>query len=143
MNLQELQTVKHYNIPIKLFILNNHGYRSIELTQSEFFKGNFIGCNKDSGVSFPDFEKVAALYGLSFYKISSTSSMKDVINSVLCNSGPAICEVTLDKDYVFAPKLSSKRMPDGRIESSPLEDLAPFLEREEFKSNMISRSLEE
>lgn len=137
MNLQELQTIKHYGLPIKIFILNNRGYRSIELTQTDFFNGNFIGCNKDSGVSFPDFSKLADLYGLKFYRIDSTARMRQVIGRVLSCAGAAICEVILDKDYVFTPKLSSKKMPDGRIISKPLEDLFPFLEPDELKTNMI------
>jgi acetolactate synthase-1/2/3 large subunit len=136
MNLQELQTVKHYKLPIKIFVLNNQGYRSIEQTQKSFFKGNFIGCNKDSGVSFPDNSKLADLYDLKYYRIDSTSRMKRVIKEVLSNSKAVLCEVVLDKNYVFAPKLSSRKQPDGRIISSPLEDLSPFLPRDELEENM-------
>lgn len=137
MNLQELQTIKHYNLPVKIFILNNQGYRSIELTQAEFFNSDFIGCNKKSGVSFPDNSKLADLYGLKYYRIDSTTKMGQVIDSVLSYSGAAICEVVLNSDYIFAPKLSSEKKPDGRMISKPLEDLYPFLERDEFYSNMI------
>ncbi len=137
MNLQELQTVKHYNLPIKIFILNNQGYHSIKMTQSSFFKGDFIGCNKDCGVSFPDNSKLADLYGLKYFRIDSTSRIKQVINDVLSNPGAALCEVVLNNDYVFAPKLSSIKEPDGRIISNPLEDLSPLLPRGEFKENMI------
>jgi len=143
MNLQELQTIKHYNLPVKIFILNNRGYRSIELTQTEFFNGNFVGCNKDSGVSFPDFSKLADLYDLKYYRIDSTACMRQVIDNVLSCAGAVICEVVLNKDYIFAPKLSSKKMPDGRMVSKPLEDLFPFLERDEFKTNMIIPVIDE
>ncbi|HCJ67564.1 MAG TPA: thiamine pyrophosphate-binding protein [Elusimicrobia bacterium] len=137
MNIQELQTVKHNSLPIKIFILNNQGYRSIEQTQTTFFKGDFIGCNKESGVSFPDFSKLADLYDLKFFKISSTDKMEQKIKSVLASKGAVICEVVLDRKYIFSPKQSSEKKPDGTMVSKPLEDLYPFLERDEFYSNMI------
>lgn len=142
MNLQELQTIKHYNLPIKIFILNNQGYRSIELTQTEFFNSNFIGCNKESGISFPDNSKLADLYDLKYYRINSTAEMGRVIDSVLSYTGAVICEVILNNDYIFAPKLSSEKKPDGRMVSKSLEDLYPFLERDEFYSNMIVKNIE-
>lgn len=138
MNLQELQTVKHYNLPIKIFILNNQGYHSIRMTQTSFFGGDFIGCDKDSGVSFPDNAKLADLYGLEYFRIDSTPRMKQTIKDVLSNTGAALCEVVLNNDYVFAPKLSSRKESDGRIISNPLEDLSPLLPRDEFKANMIN-----
>ncbi|MFH1582132.1 MAG: thiamine pyrophosphate-dependent enzyme, partial [Pseudomonadota bacterium] len=137
MNLQERQTIKHNNLPIKIFVLNNRGYRSIELTQTEFFNANFIGCNKESGVSFPDFSKLADLYDLKYYRIDSTAQMRQVIDKVLSCTGAAICEVVLNNNYIFAPKLSSEKKPDGRIVSKPLEDLSPLLPRDEFKDNMM------
>lgn len=141
MNLQELQTIKHHNLPIKIFILNNRGYRSIEQTQATFFDSDFIGCNKDSGISFPDFSRLADLYDLKYFKIDATSRMKQVIESVLAYAGATLCEVVLNPDYVFAPKLSSEKKSDGRIVSKPLEDLYPFLERDEFYSNMIIKDI--
>lgn len=137
MNLQELQTVKHYNLPVKIFILNNQGYHSIKMTQTSFFGGNFIGCGKDSGVSFPDNAKLADLYGLKYFRINSTTRMKQMISDVLSYQGAVLCEVVLSDDYVFAPRLSSRKELDGRIISNPLEDLSPLLPREEFKDNMI------
>lgn len=136
MNIQELQTVKHYNLPIKIFILNNQGYHSIRMTQSSFFEGDFIGCDKDCGVSFPDNSKLADLYGLKYFRIDSTLRMRQVINDVLSSAGGVLCEVVLSDDYVFAPKLSSKKELDGRIISNPLEDLSPLLPRDEFEANM-------
>lgn len=137
MNLQELQTVKHYNLPVKIFVLNNQGYHSIKMTQASFFNGDFIGCSKDAGVSFPDNEKLADLYGLKYFKIDSTAQMKQVISDVLSHQGAVLCEVILKDDYVFAPRLSSRKEPDGRIISNPLEDLSPLLSRDELKDNMI------
>lgn len=143
LNIQELQTVKHYNLPLKIFVLNNQGYRSIELTQTEFFDSNFIGCNKDSGVTFPDFAKVADLYGLQYYRICSTADMGSVIESVLSCPSAVICEVVLNKNYSFTPKLASKKTNDGKIISKPLEDLSPLLDRDEFYSNMIIKDADE
>src|SRR3989344_3282475 len=137
MNLQELQTIRHYNLPVKIFVLNNQGYHSIRMTQTAFFDGNFIGCNKDCGVSFPDNSKLADLYGLKYFKIDSTVQMKQTISDVLSNSGAALCEVVLGYDYVIVPRLSSKKESDGRIISNLLEDLSPLLPRDEFEANMM------
>lgn len=135
MNLQELQTVKHYKLPVKLFVLNNQGYHSIKETQTNYFNADFIGCNKESGVSFPDNKKLADLYGLKYFKIDSSFNMKPVIKKALSTRGAVLCEVVLGK-YTFSPKLSSRKEPDGRMVSSPLEDLFPFLPRDEFEENM-------
>ena len=137
MNLQELQTIKQNNLPIKIFLLNNQGYSSIKQTQTAFFDKDFIGCNDKSGISFPDNSKLADLYNLAYFKIQSTFSMKESIEAVLSHRGPVLCEVILKHNYVFAPKLSSEKMHDGRIISKPLEDLSPLLARNEFSSNMI------
>ncbi len=141
LNLQELQTIKQYNLPVKVFILNNHGYSSIEQTQNAFFRGDFIGCNEASGVSFPDNSKLAGLYGFKFYRIDSTSEMAGIIDQILTDSGAVMCEVILKKGYSFAPKLTSVKKPDGSMISSPLEDLYPFLARDEFNSNMIVKDI--
>jgi len=137
MNIQELQSIKHHKLPIKIFILNNQGYSSMKLTQTTFFNKNFIGCNESSGISFPDNSKLADLYGLKYFKIDSTSKMTNVIKKILSYSGGVLCEVMLTKDYVIAPKLTSERRPDGSMVTKPLEDLYPFLDRDEFLSNMI------
>lgn len=135
MNLQELQTVRHNKLPIKIFVLNNQGYHSIIETQTNYFNSDFIGCNENCGVSFPDNRKLADLYDLKYFKINSTSKMERVIGDVLAYPGAALCEVILG-DYTFVPKLASRKEPDGRMVSSPLEDLYPFLPREEFEENM-------
>lgn len=137
MNIQELQTVAHSRLPIKLFVLNNSGYISIRQTQDAFFEGRYVGCDSRSGVSFPDISKLAAAYGLPTARIDKHETMKEVISTVLHTKGPFICDVRLSPDYKFEPKLSSERKPDGRMVSKPLEDMYPFLDREEFKSNML------
>ncbi|KKU36889.1 MAG: Acetolactate synthase [Candidatus Wolfebacteria bacterium GW2011_GWC2_46_275] len=137
MNLQELQVIKHYDLPIKIFILNNQGYHSIRMTQAGFFEGNFIGCDEDCGVSFPDNAKLADLYGLNYFRIDSTVHMRQGIINVLSSKGGALCEVILDADYGFAPRLASRKESDGRMISNPLEDMSPLLPRNEFGANMI------
>lgn len=137
MNLQELQTIKHHNLAVKIFILNNQGYSSMKQTQTAFFDGNFIGCNAESGVSFPDNSKLADLYNLKYFKIDSTTNMQKIIKNVLSFSGGVLCEVILTNDYIIAPKLTSEKKSDGRIISKPLEDLSPLLDRNELSSNMI------
>ena len=137
MNIQELQTVVHHMLPIKLFVLNNRGYISIKQTQDAFFDSRYVGCDDSCGVSFPEITKIAAAYGLPTDKIDRHNDMKEKIQNILKARGPLVCEVLLIPDYKFSPKLSSERKPDGRIISKPLEDMYPFLDREEFKSNML------
>lgn len=142
MNLQEMQTARHHNLPIKLFVLNNGGYSSIRQTQNSFFEGNLIGCDPESGVSFPELSKIAETYGFHFFRINSLVHMQETINTALHAPGQVLCEVILPSDYIFSPKLSSRKLPDGTLESSPLEDMFPFLDREEYEGNMISEKKE-
>lgn len=137
MNLQELQTIVGMSLAIKIFILNNSGYVSIFQTHRNFFNGREIGAGPTSGVSFPDFERLMAGFGLPYVKIDSHSATAAGIAQVMATEGPCVCEVMLDPDQVFAPKLASRQLPDGRMESPSLEDMAPFLPREEFAQNMI------
>jgi len=137
MNLQELQTVKHYNLPIKIFVLNNAGYSSIRQTQRNFFGEKLVACSANSGVSVPDFAKIATAFELPSVKIENSDNLENEIKAALATKGPLICEIMLDHDYIFQPKLSSEKLPDGRIISKPLEDMFPFLDREEFESNII------
>ena len=135
MNVQELQTVKHLNLPVKLFVLNNNGYLSIRNSQKGFFGATF-GESPASGVSFPIFMDLAKAHGLSFIKLD----MKDfapTLREVLDMPGPVLCEVMLDPDQGFEPRQSSRQLPDGRIVSAPLEDMFPFLEREEMMENLL------
>lgn len=138
MNIQELEAIRYSKLPVKIFLMNNQGYRSIEQTQNSFFCGEYIGCNTESGVSFPDNEKLAELYGFKYFRIDSTEKMNQRINEALEYDGMAFCEVIHDNKYIFSPKLSSKKLPDGKMVSSPLEDLYPFLDRDEHESNMIN-----
>jgi len=137
MNLQELQTIKHYNLPIKIFVLNNDGYSSIRQTQRNFFGEKLVACSSNSGVSTPSFIKLADAFGLQKITIESDENLEQKIQHVIEIKGAVICEVMLTCDYIFQPKLSSEKLPDGRIISKPLEDMFPFLSREEFEQNMI------
>ncbi len=142
LNLQELQTIVTHKLPIKIFVLNNQGYHSIRQTQHNYFPDNIVGCGTESGLGFPDFEKLSYAYGIPFRRIGNHSELKSKIRTTLDSEGPQMCEVILDLNQQFAPKLSSRKLPDGRMISSPLEDLAPFLDREELKSNLLIPAVE-
>jgi acetolactate synthase-1/2/3 large subunit len=136
MNIQELQTIRHNHLPIKIFILNNAGYLSMRLTQGGFFRGNFIGEAPRSGVSFPDYVAVTQAYGLPAIRIEKID-YHDALDRFLAGDGPALCEVMLDPAQEFEPKLTSRRLEDGSMATSSMEDMAPFLNREELASNML------
>lgn len=136
-NLQELQTIVGQKIPAKIFLYNNAGYHSIRQSQQAHFNGFSVGCGPDSGVTFPDFEKIAMAFGFAYTQTSDHADMRGAISKTLMADGPAICEIFVDKEQAFAPRLSSKRLEDGTMITAPLEDLAPFLPRDEFESNMI------
>jgi len=135
LNIQELQTVKQHNLNLKLFVINNAGYLSIRQTQRAYF-GRFVGEGVNSGLSFPDYAAVANAYGLPAMRIEAGDHV-DAIIRALEVSGPIVCEVIVDPCQDFEPKLASRVLPDGRMVSSPLEDLAPFLDREELAANML------
>jgi acetolactate synthase I/II/III large subunit len=134
LNIQELQTVFHHQLPIKLFVLNNNGYLSIRLTQTNFF-GNLVGEGPSSGVSFPDIVKVAAAYGLPAVRLDG-ADFATRLDDLLAMPGPVVCDVMLDPQQPFEPKTSSRQLPDGRMVSAPLEDMFPFLDRTELLSNL-------
>jgi len=143
MNIQELQTIVHNKLPIKIFYLNNNGYHSIRQTQNNFFGEPLVGCEPGTGVSFPDIEKLAFAYGIPFVRCKNHEELDDRISETLNIESFCICEVILDQNQAFAPKPSSKRLDDGRMISRPLEDLAPFLDREEYLKNMIIKPIDE
>lgn len=132
MNIQELATIAYNSLDIKIIILNNNGYHSIRQTQTNLFQPPFIGIDGNSGVGFPDFEILAKAFGIKYYKTDSEDNCESVLNEFLNSKGPCICEAIVDSKQNFAPKSSSKVLPDGRITSPSLDDMAPFLDREEF-----------
>ena len=137
MNIQELQTVVAHNLPVKIFVLSNNGYSSIRQTQDNFFAGRHVGCDPDSGISFPDIVKVAQAYGLKTVLIKNQENLREQIKKILLIKGPVVCNIVLSPGQKFIPRVSSEKRPDGSIVSKPLEDMHPFLSREEFRSNMI------
>ena len=142
MNIQELQTLVHYKLPVKLFVWNNDGYLSIRATQNKFFNGRFIGTDKDSGVSFPDLEKISEAYGIKYEKISKINEFEQVMKRVNEYNEPVLIEVMCIPNQLIIPTVSSKKLDDGTLVSSPIEDMFPFLPREEFKENMINKPLD-
>lgn len=137
MNLQELQTIKHHNLPIKIFLLNNDGYISIKQTQNNFFEGRNTGAGTNSGVTTPDFVKVGNAFGIESFRITNPQDVDISIEKMLNSENPMICEVMVNPDYIFTPKLSSRKLEDGTMISPSLEDMYPFLDRDEFNKNLI------
>jgi acetolactate synthase-1/2/3 large subunit len=137
MNVQELATVRHHRLPIKLFVWNNDGYLSIRATQQRFFEGRLIGTDNTSGLSFPDLEKIAAAYGIGYRRIAGTSDLDAGLRAVLATPGPVLCEVMCLRDQEIVPTVASERQPDGTMISRPLEDMYPFLDRDELAAEML------
>lgn len=137
MNIQELETIGYNKLPIKIFVINNSGYSSIRQTQRNFFNGNMTGSGEDSGVGMPDFEKLAMGFGLNFVKITKPNNIKIETEKVLKMQEPVLCEVMVEKEYAFSPKLSAKKLDDGTMVSPSLEDMFPFLDRKEYEENLI------
>lgn len=131
-NLQELQTIVGQRIPAKIFLYNNSGYHSIRQSQQAYFDGFSVGCGPDSGITFPDFARIAEAFGLAYTRVSEHDDMARAIADTLAAPGPAICEIMVDKGQNFAPKVSSRRLEDGTMVTAPMEDLAPFLPRAEL-----------
>jgi len=142
MNIQELQLLIYHNLPIKLFVLNNQGYLAVKKHQDSNFKGHYVGAGYSSGVSFPDIIKVAKAYGFKVERITNHDELRLKIRSVLDAEGPVVCEVVMSDNQVLAPRLASRLKKDGTMEQTPLEEMFPFLEREEFLRNMIIAPLE-
>lgn len=143
MNLQELQTIIHNNLPIKIFVCNNNGYMSIRATQNKFFEGRIIGANSLSGVSFPSLEKLAYAYEIKYFKIDNSQNLLEDIKKVLSYPQAVLCEVICMRDQEIIPSVASYKKEDGTMVSRPLEDMYPFLDREEFKREMIVKPLPE
>jgi len=123
-------------LPIKIFLLNNKGYLAIKKTQAAYFEGRFAAVDEDSGVSFPDFKDVAHAFHIPYRKIDTHGGMQKTIEEVLALEGPVLCDINMSPDQALLPKVYSQKNPDGTMESKPLEDMYPFLTREEFLSNM-------
>ena len=143
MNIQELQTIKHHNIPAKIFVWNNNGYLSIRSTQKRFFNKRYVGTDVTNGVSFPSLEKITKAYDIKFIKINNVSELDENLKKVLSYNGPVICEVMCPENQEIIPTTSSIKSNSGKMVSKPMEDMYPFLDREEFLKEMIIRPLDD
>lgn len=137
MNIQELQTIVHHRLPIKIFVLNNNGYLAIRTTQDAYFPGKYVAADPSSGVTLPDFTKVAPAYGIPAIRINNHTELEEGIRQTLDADGPRLCEIMMSPTQTLYPKLASEIRPDGTMVSKPLEDMFPFLDRAEFHANML------
>jgi acetolactate synthase-1/2/3 large subunit len=136
LNIQELETVRRLGLPIKFFVMNNGGYASIRQSQRAYF-GALTGADAESGMTLPDVVAVARAYGLAAERIEDSAQLRERIRAILAAPGPLVCDVRIIPDEPRAPRIASRQLADGSMVSSPLEDLAPFLDRDEFRANMI------
>jgi acetolactate synthase-1/2/3 large subunit len=136
-NIQELATVRRRDLPIKFFVLNNDGYASIRASQTGYFGSPQVGCDARTGLTFPPLARLAEAYGIPCVRICTGRGLREQVRQVLETPGPVLCDVEAIPDEARVPRLSSMQRPDGSMVSKPLEDLFPFLERDEFNANMI------
>jgi acetolactate synthase I/II/III large subunit len=142
MNAQELETIRRLDLPIKVFVINNQGYASIRSSQENYFR-HLVAADSTSGLSLPDVKKLAAAYGIPAMAITTQRDLQSQVRAVLDTPGPVVCEVLAPLEEQRAPRLSSMQRPDGSMVSKPLEDLFPFLDRDEFRANMIIPPLDD
>lgn len=143
MNIQELQTVVHYGIPLKLFVMNNREYVTIKHTQHNYFGGKIVGSDPATGYSVPDFIRVAQAYGLRTETIRDHAELRSKIRRVLESDGPVLCDVNLASNHPLAPLLLQHTRADGLTVTDPIERLSPYLSDKEFRANMIVKPLED
>jgi acetolactate synthase-1/2/3 large subunit len=143
MNVQELITIAHEKLPVKIFVFNNHGYASIKATQHNYFNDRYVGVDEKSGVALPDILKMADLYSIKGIRIKQTDEIISCIKEALLYDGPVLVDIECSSDQMIIPTVFSKKEEDGSMVSQPLEDMYPFLDREEFKQQMIVEPLPE
>jgi acetolactate synthase-1/2/3 large subunit len=137
MNLQELQTVVHYGLAVKIFLYANDGYLTIRQTQRALFGDHFVASGPATGVSCPDFAAIATAFGIPAINVSDPAEVDQAIAEILSRPGSALCQLSMDPQQLLGPKLSFSIQADGRLVSPPLEDLAPFLSRETLAREML------
>ncbi len=142
MNLQEFATIKHNNLPLKVFIFNNNGYLLIRHTQKNFMEGRLLGEGPETGVWCPDALKIAKAYGIKGVRISSADEVMRKIKEVMEYKGPVICDVMTPEWQLIIPRISSEKKADGTLVSKPYEDMYPYLSRPELKKNMVAEKNE-
>jgi acetolactate synthase-1/2/3 large subunit len=139
MNLQELQTMVGYGLPVKVIVLNNNGYLSIKQTQRAYFSDNIFGISPDNGVSLPDFVALGSALKINSHLVRTEADWNSpAVQEAMNSNQPALIEVMVDPEQVFAPKLAAKKLPDGSMLAPSLENMSPFLPDEEMRDNMIS-----
>ena len=139
MNLQELQTIWQNRLPVKLFVINNQGYHSIRQTQQSYFEPPLVGVGAESGdLSFPDLSRIIPAYGFSYRTVHAAEELPETLHQILEEDGASVCEVFVTKYQKTEPKTSAKKLPDGSMVSAPLEDMYPFLSKEELEENMFT-----
>lgn len=141
MNIQELQTIVNFNLPVKIFVLNNGGYLSIRNTMDKFFESRYYGTDKNSGLSFPEIEKIAYAYNIPYYKLATSEDLDNKLEKILNYDGYVLVEVICPFKQDMVPSSSAKINKDGKLVSQPLENMFPFLSDEEFKREMIINPL--
>ncbi|MCE5336659.1 MAG: thiamine pyrophosphate-binding protein [Desulfobacteraceae bacterium] len=137
MNIQELETIRRLNLPIKFFILNNRGYGSIQATQKNYFGGFFVGSSAESGMTLPDIRRVAGAFGLKTAIIRNHRNIRNRVREILQAEGPVVCDVIISPNQTTAPRISTVKNEDGTMTSRPLEDMWPFLDRDELQENLL------
>ena len=141
LNIQELQTIAHHQLPVKIFVINNGGYHAIRVTQETYFQSRYVASTSDSGVSLPELERIATAYRIAYRRIATNGEVLSQVAASLQQAGPEIIEVMVDPAKHLSPKLGSAIRADGTMVSRPLEDLMPLLDREEFQANMFTQPL--
>lgn len=131
MNIQELQTIAHNKLPVKIFIHNNEGYEAIVNTHTNFF-GRLTGCTKESGISFPSFELLAKAFGIPYCLCRNHEDVDWILPQFINAQGCGICEIWSDETQMIEPKTKSKAVEGGKMFSPPLDDLFPFLDEQEY-----------
>jgi acetolactate synthase-1/2/3 large subunit len=137
MNVQELSTIRQFNLPVRIFVMNNNGYASIRVTQRNYFAGRHIGTGPEGKLHLPDVLEVAKAFGIPAIRINNMSELTEKIRYTLEQPGPFICDVQLVPNEVLYPRVTSFVQPDGSMMSMPLEDMYPLLDREELRQNML------
>ena len=142
-NMQEMETIKYHHMNIKTFVMCNGGYFSIHKTQNKFFNGNYVGAGEESGISFTNLEKLSNAFDVKYYKISTLKEAHKFIPQILETNDPVIVEVKVDPNVEVIPTNAAMMKKNGELVSKPLEDMYPFLPREEFNQNMIIKPADE
>jgi acetolactate synthase-1/2/3 large subunit len=142
LNIQELQTIVHHKLPVKIFVFNNEGYLAIRHTQNGFLNRSYVGSDRSGGLSLPDFIKVAESYGIRAMKISDHHEMYAKVANALEHQGPVLCEMMVSREQEVVPRQGFYPKGDGSSAAMPLEDMEPYLDRKEFMDNMIVKPWE-